>query len=95
MLKPDKDDEGFIDAIGNPSRLKILLSLWKSGRELRVYMICRLTGLGRSSVRRHLNNLVESGLVTKKIYGEIILYSLNRDNPRLNALVSFFREAKL
>jgi len=95
MLKLGEDDERFIDTIGHPSRLKILLALWKSGQELRIYKICRFAALGRSSVRRHLNNLVENGLVTRKIYGEIVLYSINNDNPRLNALVSFFKEARL
>ena len=85
----------FVDTIGNSSRLRILLALWKSGQELRVYRVCCSTGLGRSSARRHLNNLVESGLVTKNVYGEIVLYSLNKVNPRLKALVKFFDEAKL
>jgi len=95
MLKLGEDDQNLIETIGDSSRLKILLALWKSGQELRVYKICRFTGLGRSSVRRHLNNLVESGLVSKRIYGEIALYSINNDNPKANALVNFFREAGL
>ena len=95
MLKLGEDKTSFINAIGNPSRVKILLALWKSGQELPVYRICRFTGLGRSSVGRHLNNLVENGLVTRKMYGKTILYSINRDNPRLNALVNFFKEARL
>jgi len=95
MLKLGEDDRKFIETIGHPSRLKILLTLWKSGQELRVYKICLITGLGRSSVRFHLNKLVEDGLVTKKIYGEVILYSMNIDNPRANALVNFFKKAGL
>lgn len=48
MLKLDEEKKKFIDAIGNPSRLKILLVLWKSDKELTVYKICQRTGLGRS-----------------------------------------------
>jgi len=93
MLKLGEEDRRFINTVGNSSRLKILLALWKSRQELRVYRICKFTGLGRGSVRRHMEQLVESGLVSKKIYGEIALYSVNRDNPRLNALARFFGEA--
>ena len=95
MLRLGEDDKRFVETIGDPSRLRILLALWKSDRELRVYKICRFTGLGRSSVKRHLDRLVESGLVSKKIYGEIALYSVNKRNPRSNALANFFEEARL
>ena len=95
MLKLGEDEKNFVDAIGNPSRLKILLALWKSGQELPVYRICRFTRLGRSSVGRHLNNLVENGLVTRRMYGEVVLYSINKDNPRSNALIDFFRKVRL
>lgn len=95
MLRLSDDEKRFIDTVGDPSRLKILLALWKSDQELRIYKICQFTGLGRSSVRRHLNNLVESGLVTRKIYEQIVLYSISKGNPKANALASFFKEAKL
>jgi len=88
-------NQRFIEVVGNASRIKILLALWRSGEELRVYRICRQTGLERSSARRHLDNLVDNGLVNKKIYGQIALYSVNKDNPRLNALVTFFKETRL
>lgn len=65
MLKLDEEKKRFIDAIGNPSRLKILLVLWKSDKELTVYKICQRTGLGRSAVTRHLGNLVDAGIVSR------------------------------
>jgi len=92
MLKLGENNKNFVETIGNPSRLKILLALWKSGQELRVYKICRFTGLGRSSVRRHLEKLVGSGLVSKKTYGAIALYSINNNNPKANALARLFKE---
>jgi len=95
MLKLDEEKKRFIEAIGNPSRLKILLVLWKSDKELTVYKICQRTGLGRSAVARHLHNLVETGLVLKKIYGEIPLYAINRDESRARALMDLFARIKI
>ncbi len=95
MLKLSEGDKKFIDAIGDPVRLRILLALWKSRQELKVYGICRLTGVGRSSVRRHLDNLVGNGLVIRKVYGEIVLYSINKDDHKTNALTDFFKNVGL
>jgi DNA-binding transcriptional ArsR family regulator len=95
MLNLDESKKMLINAIGNESRLKILLVLWKSDQELTVYKISRFTGLGRSSVVRHIHNLVKSGLVSRKIYGEIPLYMIDNDNPKVNALIDFFQRAKL
>jgi len=95
MLKLDEEKKRFIDAIGNPSPLKILLALWKSDKELTVYKICQRTGLGRSAVARHLNNLLESQLVSRRIYGEIPLYTINRNDFRAKAMVEFFTKIKV
>jgi len=94
MLKLDEEKKRFIDAIGNPSRLKILLVLWKSDKELTVYKICQRTGLGRSAVSRHLRNLVETRLVSRRIYGEIPLYAIKRDDRGALALIEFFVKTK-
>lgn len=95
MLKLDEEKKRFIEAIGNPSRLKILLVLWKSDKELTVYKICQRTGLGRSAVSRHIGNLAEVGLVSRRIYGEILLYEINRNNFKAMSLVEFFAKVKL
>jgi len=95
MLKLDEEKKRFIEAIGNPSRLKILLVLWKSDKELTVYKICQRTGLGRSAVARHLNNLVESQLVSRRIYGEIPLYAINKKDSRAMAIVELFTKIRL
>ena len=94
MLIPSEGREGFIEALGNPSRLRILVQLWKEG-EMRVYRISSSTRLGRSSVKWHLGKLVESEIVMKKVYGQAVLYSINKDHPRFKALLEFFKEAKL
>jgi len=95
MLKLDEEKKRFIDAIGDPSRLKILLALWKAEKELTVYKICQRTGLGRSSASRHLRNLVETGIVSRSIYEEIPLYNFNRDDNRATTLIDFFAKIKL
>jgi DNA-binding transcriptional ArsR family regulator len=95
MLKLDEEKKRFIEAIGNPSRLKILLALWKSEKELTVYKICQHTGLGRSAVARHLNNLVETGLVSRRIYGEIPVYCIGSEDFKARALIEFFARIKL
>jgi DNA-binding transcriptional ArsR family regulator len=95
MLKLDEEKKRFIRAIGNPSRLKILLVLWKADKELTVYKICQRTGLGRSSAARHLQNLIEGGIVSKRIYGEIPLYCINNSDSRAKALVEFFAKIRL
>ncbi|MDH5481723.1 MAG: metalloregulator ArsR/SmtB family transcription factor [Candidatus Bathyarchaeota archaeon] len=94
MLKLDGEKKRFIEAIGNPSRLKILLVLWKSDKELTVYKICQRTGLGISAVSRHLRNLVEARLVSRRIYGEIPLYSIGREDSKARALIDFFAKMK-
>jgi DNA-binding transcriptional ArsR family regulator len=95
MLKLDEEKKRFIEAIGNQSRLKILLVLWKSDKELTAYKICQRTGLGRSAVSRHLHNLIEVGLVSRRVYGEIPLYTMNINESRANALMDFFAKAKI
>jgi len=85
----------IIQPIKGQHVLKILLVLWKSDKELTVYKICQHTGLGRSAVSRHLHNLVEAGLVSRRIYGEILLYTISKDNPNARALTEFFTKTKL
>ncbi len=70
MFKLDEEKKRFIEAIRYPSRLKILLVLWKSEKELTVYKICQRTGLGRNAASRHLGCLVDAELVSRRIYGE-------------------------
>ena len=94
MLRLSAAQKQLLEVIGNASRLKILLALWKYNKELKIYKICQFTGLGRSAVRRHIQVLVENGLVSKKIYGEIPLYSINKENPITKALTDFFTKLR-
>ena len=94
MLRINAAQKQLLEVIGNASRLKILLALWKYNKELKIYKICQFTGLGRSAVRRHIQVLVENGLVSKKIYGEIPLYSINKENLITKALTDFFTKLR-
>ena len=85
----------LLSAIGNKSRLKILLSLWKAREEMTMYKICKATGLKRNSLSNHLRILLENELVERKIYGEIPLYTLNKSNPTVKALAEFFSKVNL
>ena len=95
MLKLDEGEKRLLNTIGNESRLKILITLRKSEQELTIYKISRFTGLGRNSVVRHIKNLVGSELVIRKIYGEIPLYTINKNNLKANALIDFFSKIKI
>ena len=94
MLKLSDRKRKILDAIGNASRLKILMSLCRSGEELTVYKISRFTGLSRNSVRKNLKKLMDNDLVSKIVYGEIYLYKANTKNEYTNALIQFFAKTR-
>lgn len=95
MLKLDERQTLLLNTLGNASRLRIFLALWKSKEELTVYRICRFTGLKRRLVDYHLPKLIESKLVLKKVYGEIPLYTINKEGHEANALIEFFKKVKI
>jgi len=82
-------EEPLINLLGNRSKLRILIALWKSRDELTVYRICKSTGLKRSVVHHHIRELVNGGLVQRKRYGEISLFTLNSDSPYGRAFKEF------
>lgn len=94
MLKLDERQAVLLDAVGNASRLKIFLALWKARDELVVYKTCKYTRLKRNLVNYHLRKLVESRLVLRKVYGVIPLYTMNKDSLEANALIELFIKAR-
>ena len=82
-------EESLINLLGNRSKLRILITLWKSREESTVYRICKSTGLKRSIVHRHIKDLVDGGLVQRRRYGEISLFTLNSDSPCGKAFKEF------
>ena len=95
MLKLDERQTALINAVGNASRLKILLTLWKTEEELTVYKISQKTWLKRERVDYHLRKLLESKLVLRKVYGAIPLYTINKESTEANALIEFFTKTRL
>jgi DNA-binding transcriptional ArsR family regulator len=87
-------EKAVLGLMGNPCRLRILLTLARHREELSVYKIAKFSGLGRASITKHLPMLVERGLVGRRVYGRISLYSLS-EGPLTRGLVAFFREAGL
>jgi|YelNatPaOPRAMG01_1025707.scaffolds.fasta_scaffold77320_1 DNA-binding transcriptional ArsR family regulator len=87
-------EKRVLGLVGNPSRLRILLALARHREELSVYKIAKFSGLGRASITKHLPLLAEGGLVRKRAYGRISLYSLS-ESPLTRGLMAFFREAGL
>lgn len=85
-------EELLINLLGNRSRLKILLALWRSQEELTIYKICKVTGLNRAVVKRHIELLVDGGLAKRKVYGEVSLFSLNSNGVMGKTLKEFFDE---
>jgi predicted transcriptional regulator len=92
MLKLDPEEERLLKAIGSFSRLKILVSLWRAEKKLIVHRICRSTGLNRATVRYNLSKLMECGLVSRKLYGSMSLYTFNTKNPKARALIEFLQK---
>lgn len=95
MFKPDSEQRKFTRAMGNASRLEILIALWKAKKELNVYKMHQHTGLGRSAINRHLKVLMEAGLVLRKTYGEIVFYTINCEDRKTCALIQLFEKSKL
>jgi len=70
-------------------RIKILKLFHELG-ELNIRRICKRTGSNYTVVKKHLILMEELGLVHHKKYGRIKLYSLNEDNPKVEAIKRLF-----
>jgi len=91
MIRLDERKERLLGILASKSRLKILAVLWKaSGKELTAHKISQSSGLKKKTVYRQLPQLVESRLVSKKTYGTICLYALNRESGEAEALTKVF-----
>jgi len=81
----------LLEALSGKTRLKIIITLAKSKeKELTLYKLAKFSGIKRESIRKNISILLETGLVIKKEYGAIKLYSLNKDNPIVKNLIEFF-----
>jgi len=90
MIRFDERKERLLGVLASKSRLKILAALWKaSGKMLTAHKISQSSGLKKKTVYRQLPQLVESRLVSKKVYGTICLYALNQESREAEALSKF------
>ncbi|MEM3506420.1 MAG: winged helix-turn-helix domain-containing protein [Candidatus Bathyarchaeia archaeon] len=92
MRKKDK----FLEVLGGKTRLKILITLARSKeKNLTLYKLAKFSGVKKDSIRKNIQILIENGLVIKKEYGAVKLYSLNKENPIVESLIEFFSKTKL
>lgn len=55
-------------------------------------MISRELNIHYLNVKEHLDFLEKKGIVKKKKYGRVTIYSLNSNNPMVYSLKKFFEE---
>lgn len=76
------DDAALTRLLGDSPRVKILAVLLKEGHDRNVSTIAEIGGMSRSSVYRHIDPLLELGVVeqTREVSGSP-LYQIDRDSP--------------
>ena len=78
--------------LGSIPKLRILRALARGGEALSRYEVKRLSGVNYPEVSRHLNELVELGLVRKLDYTDPERYVLNLEDDAARLLVELFRK---
>lgn len=68
------------DVLAPAPRLKIIIFLFLK-EEANIMRISRETGLSYMAVSRHLNALLDKGVVGEKRFGRIRVFYLNYKNP--------------
>jgi len=102
----DEKQSLFLHAIGNESRLRILMAL-KQDSQQTIYRLCHTTGLDRKVIRKHLPQLTEASLVTVNqqrrvihhgLNGDVIrtrtVYGLNHAFPLMKSICALFEEVR-
>ncbi|MCC6019853.1 MAG: winged helix-turn-helix domain-containing protein [Thermoproteaceae archaeon] len=75
----------MIDTVlGSPTRISIILALWRRG-EMNLAELARLVNSDQRSVARHLRQLACHGIVETKLVGRTKLYRLS-GNPAVRQL---------
>lgn len=77
---------GLFKALGDPSRLAILVALSDGGRERTVSQLAACCPVDLSVVSRHLRTLREAGVVEARKQGKEVFYRV-----RFDALVTILR----
>lgn len=66
-------------------RTKVLTIMLESG-ELNISEITRRSGLSHSSAAKHLEFLVQSGIITEKKFNRIRIFKMDYSNPLVSVL---------
>ena len=84
------------EAMGSRGRLRVLKFLVRNPKgepALSVFRLKTLTGLRGRNVEKHLETLVKRGWVEEIPILGGRKYRLKRENPRVEALIQFFKKA--
>ncbi len=77
--------------LSSKGRVKILKLLLDKG-QLNISRIVKETKLHHKLVVRHLNELIDMGLVVERRYGRLRLFEADLTNPRISAIREILRE---
>jgi DNA-binding transcriptional ArsR family regulator len=73
------------EVFSSKGRIKILKELALS-RELNISELCRRVSLNHTTTKKHLEVLMESGLVEEKVFGRIKIYRYRIEDLRARSL---------
>ncbi len=73
------------EIFSSKGRIKILKELALS-RELNISELCRRVSLNHTTTKKHLNALMDSGLVEEKTFGRIKIYRYRIEDLRARSL---------
>lgn len=85
LYKPDGGDyaenTALTDVIGPHPKAKILAALLATGKDVTVTQLSDLAGVGRSTVYRHIDPLLEYGIVEEsRVVGNSTFYQINQES---------------
>ncbi|GGJ47016.1 ArsR/SmtB family transcription factor [Deinococcus roseus] len=69
----------LLKALNGETRQKILLSLFRDGKERTVNQVAEEMGLGQSTASEHLTQMKRAGILTSRRMGKEVLYRPDRE----------------
>jgi len=79
--------------LGSKGKTKILLVLSEYG-QLNITRLLKYTGLHHKLLEKHLEELIELGLVEEERIGRLRYFSLRFDNPKVPVILELLRALK-
>lgn len=74
--------------VGDPTRLKVLATLYSRGSHCVSDCMCHLTGVSQSLLSHHLADLKKAGLVQSAKQGKKVFYSISSRGQQLMTALS-------